>query len=71
MKKSNKSLSLSALALMLAGLFFTASNVAFAAEEKAAEDATKEVAADTDKKADADGDKKKKKGKDGEEPECE
>ena len=74
MKKSNKSLSISALLLLLAGLLFTASNVAFSAEEKAAEDGSKEVAADTDKKSDTDGDKKKKKEKekDGdEEPECE
>ena len=74
MKKTNTKLSLSTLALLLAGFLFTSANVAIAAEEKAAEE-TKEVAAETDAKKEgaehADMKKKKKKGKDGEEPECE
>ena len=68
MNKSNKSLGFGALILMLTGLFFTTSNVAFAAEEKAAEDATKEVADDAKK---TDGKKKDGKKKGEEEPECE
>ncbi|MEE9444839.1 MAG: hypothetical protein V3V19_04160 [Cocleimonas sp.] len=66
MKKSNISLSISTLVLLLAGFMFT-SSTAFAEDAPAAD--TKEVAADSDKKADDK--KKKKKGKDGEEPECE
>jgi hypothetical protein len=76
MKKSNKlSLSISAFVLLLAGFIFGASNIAFADEKKAEEAATTEAVADSDKAKDGeakkDGDKKKKKGKDGEEPECE
>ena len=56
------------LIVLFAGFLFTATSTAFA-EEKVADDAKKEVATDSDKKTD--GDKKKKKGKDGEEPECE
>ncbi len=63
--------SISALMILLMGLMFSASSIALA-EDKVAEGDKKEVATDSDKKAD-DGDKKKKKkkGKDGEEPECE
>ncbi len=61
--------SISTLMILLMGFIFTASNVAFA-DDKAADGDKKEVVTDSDKKSD-DGDKKKKKGKDGEEPECE
>jgi len=76
MKKSNSSLSLSTLAVLLVGFIFASTNVAIAADEKAAVADSKEVATDADSKDatkhDADMKKKKKKAKDGEEePECE